>query len=91
MFYYLPFCWFLYCIIHYLSIRETNCNEIHQQTFKKIKFLKPKWIAFQREEKVIDNDVDAILMCAIFCSMTQNCGGSIYHNDLGKKGISKSL
>ena len=92
MVYDLPIWWVLYCIIHYLTVGGTNCTEIQQQKFKEIKCLKPKWNAFEREGKAIDNDEeDAILMCAILCSMNQNCGGLIYHNDSGNEGIFKSL
>ena len=87
MFYSQPSCWwFLYFIIQYLAVGGTNCNEIHQHNFKKIKFLESEWNTFEREEILSMTQLtEPNLECAMQCSINQNCSGYLYHRNSGKR------
>ena len=87
MFYSQPSCWwFLYFIIQYLAVGGTNCNEIHQHNFIKIKILESEWNTFEREEILSMTQLtEPNLECAIHCSVNKNCSGYLYHRNSGKR------
>ena len=57
------------------------------EKLQKLQFLKSDWDLIEREEVAIASSPQADLLCAIKCSVREECAGSLYDKTKGKSWL----